>query len=66
MHHVIYERRKCKEWVVADLDRNKFKNNQTLKLPLASVKIIENSQKNSHLFCRMTKVTKVNRYLHRQ
>ncbi|KAJ8952787.1 hypothetical protein NQ318_008104 [Aromia moschata] len=29
LHHVIYERRKCKKLVAVDIDRNQFKHKQT-------------------------------------
>ncbi|XP_008199651.2 gem-associated protein 2 [Tribolium castaneum] len=32
LQHVIYERRQCKTWLTADIDRSKFVNQQTLKL----------------------------------
>ncbi|KAJ3626156.1 hypothetical protein MTP99_016674 [Tenebrio molitor] len=34
LQHVVYERTKCKTWVTANIDRNKFKNQQTFKLEL--------------------------------
>ncbi|XP_044271635.1 gem-associated protein 2 [Tribolium madens] len=36
LQHVIYERRQCKTWLTADIDRSKFLNQQTLKLEVGN------------------------------
>ncbi|KAJ3643479.1 hypothetical protein Zmor_026188 [Zophobas morio] len=36
LQHVIYERKKYKQWVTVDIDRSKFKNQQTLKVEVGN------------------------------
>ncbi|XP_023018819.2 gemin 2 [Leptinotarsa decemlineata] len=36
LHHVIYERNNCEEWVASNIDTSKFRSNQTYQISLES------------------------------
>lgn len=38
LHHVMYERKQCRKWVTVDIDRSRFKNKETIQIPLVTTK----------------------------
>lgn len=49
LHHVIYERKHCKEWVTVDIDRTKFESKRTVLVEEVTQHVVKNAMRTKNL-----------------